>query len=373
MRRFYFVILVFHVFCMPLFGQVNYYQKDSSVYMNVELLSGNDLRNSRFCQLMDDGRLISFNPYEVSEYGFEDGRVYISKEIQIAGSPERVFLERLVNGSTALYYYRGENIKLFFLEKDTLGLVELPKYEAGTGKSYKDNLLEITDDCSGAKKAVRVASYSKTALTNYFKRYYSGQFFPQFKYGLFIGGEAAKLIAVKSNENAEISQLDFLHDPGFSFGFFLDYPLLMSNYSFHSEVFYSQHGFSSQKSVQNKDIFFIANVSTLSLPVLIRYSLPTKRIQPFFNAGGIFSYNMNNENFIYETLISENIIEGNMIEESTLISNYQMGYSVGGGLESRFGFKNTLFLELRYNHQMGMPRTGSLNTSTVNILTGIGF
>ncbi|MBT3208489.1 MAG: hypothetical protein HN704_07245 [Bacteroidetes bacterium] len=76
-------------------GQNEYFATDSSKSIGINLIDGGDLTNSRMCQVKNGAQTTKYSPYELKEFGFKDGRVYISKEIQIADSSIRVFLKRL--------------------------------------------------------------------------------------------------------------------------------------------------------------------------------------------------------------------------------------------------------------------------------------
>ena len=62
--------------------------------------------------------ILKYTPYEVNEFGFKNGRIYISKYIY-PDSIQKVFLERFKKGKATLHYYRNKGGKIFFLEKET--------------------------------------------------------------------------------------------------------------------------------------------------------------------------------------------------------------------------------------------------------------
>lgn len=373
MRKFHYLLLLFISLGITAHGQnFSYYSTSSVTFVNVKLFDSGDLNNSKFIRVKKNGELIQYTPYEVNEYGFKDGRIYVSKEIQIPDAPEKVFLERLVKGDVTLYYYKGKNTKMFFIENDSLGLFELPKYEQDNNKSYKDELVKITANCPQAGKAVSLLHYRKKPLSNFLKRYNNCDLFPEFKYGLLLGSEIAKLVSGNNSELNELKEIDLKFDHGFAFGIFLDYPLAMSDFLLHSEVFYSHHRYVFFNSTPGKDFDFAATTSTLHIPLLIRFSPPKQNFQPFLNAGGVMSFNIRNRSFISETSKSENLIDIRLIEEKS-IAPYQIGLSAGGGMEYRLNHKNFVFFELRYTRQLGFPEFGYLSPTAFNLFTGIGF
>ena len=212
-------------------------------------------------------------------------------------------------------------------------LIELPKRNADD-KKYNDELSDITNDCPNVADASILTEYNKQSLTNLFKRYNKCELkpFPHFKYGLTVGYEFARLVPSGNNDNEIIKSFDFTDDGGFTIGLFLDNPILVSNFSLHTEFYFSKHGYSYSKSNDNKDVDFVANLTSFKMPLLIRYEYPSDNIRPFVNLGPIVSYNIKNETLMYEAIINENIIELNNMNNAPGIADIQLGYSIGGGI-----------------------------------------
>ena len=280
------IILFSLILTIQTSGQRNYYyDKDSIKHdVGVRLQYGSDLINSKFCQIKRGSSVYKYGPSEIYEYGFKDGRIYVSKEITIFDSVQKVFLEHLVKGKTNLYYLKGKGFRTFFLEKDDTFKVEIPK------KDYKDetigfneSLSNITSDCQNVSDATKLASYGKKSLSKLITRYNKCELkpFPHFRYGLNIGYEFTKLIIPKGNEYQYINYLDFKYDGGFLIGLFADYPISVSDFSLHTEINFSKHGFSYNKLVETKDIDFVSNIFTMKLPILLRYEYPLNKIRPF--------------------------------------------------------------------------------------------
>ncbi len=356
------------------YGQNEYYSKDSTLSVGIKLVDRGDIFNSKTCRVKKGDTIIDYSPYEVKEYGFKDGRIYLSKEIQISDSLKKVFLERLTKGEITLYYYKNDNIKTFFLEKENSSIVEIPKRIEGE-LSYKKQLLNITNECSNVAGASELVRYNKKSLTKLISRYNDCELkpFPHFKYGFTIGYELAKLIPLPGSQTGNVNYFDFKYDAGYTIGLFIDNPILVSDFSLHTELFYSRHGFSYNKLVDNQDIDFVTNVSSLKLPVLIRYAYPSNKFRPFLNIGGVIAFNIKNDSKVYETTISDKTIIINDVQKITLINDNQIGYSFGGGTEYRLGNKNSIFFELSYCKYYGLSDSESIKVSEIKFTTGISF
>lgn len=65
---------------------------------------------------------IKYAPDDILAYRYNDGKYFISKEI----SGKKVFLEFLIKGKISVYFLRDRNGDHYFIEKEGLGLAELP-------------------------------------------------------------------------------------------------------------------------------------------------------------------------------------------------------------------------------------------------------
>lgn len=368
----YCITFLFSLLPTLFFGQEEYFSTDTTSTHGIKLVDGGDLINSQFCQVKKGAKTIQYTPYEVKEFGFKDGRVYISKEIQIADSSKRVFLERLKKGNTTLFYYSGKGLKTFFIQKDSTLFVEIPKQD--TEEDYSTQLYNLTKDCLNVSDACKLVSYNKKSLSKFITRYNKCEIkpFPHFRYGLLFGYEFSRLI-LSSEHNDHLEYFDYKSDGDFSIGFFLDNPILVSDFSLHLELQFSRHGYSYYALVDNKDQDFVANFTSLNVPLQLRYTYPSNKIRPFLNVGIMGTYFIKNEINQYETIINETIIEINDTEIKSMIGDFQLGYVIGGGLEYKLNFKKSLFFELRYSNQYNQGDYEFHGNSILSVLTGINF
>lgn len=57
-----------------------------------------------------------YYPGSIVAYRFTPGKYYVSRMVTIEEAPRNVFLEYLIEGGLALYYYRTELYTYYFLE-----------------------------------------------------------------------------------------------------------------------------------------------------------------------------------------------------------------------------------------------------------------
>ena len=359
------------------FSQNNYYVTDSTTAIGSKIESGGSIQNSKVCCVIENGKSIWYTPYQVKEYGLKDGSVYVAKDVFINDSIKRVFLERFIFQNVTLYYYRGNNIKTFFVEKYKMPLLEIPRI-SNENKTYKESLRDIMSDCLNISDAIKVVRYNKTGLKKLFSRYKecSSKSFPFFKFGLKVGYEALRLEET-GNTIVNLNQIDFKYEGSPTVGAFIDWPILLSDFSLYLEAYYSKHKYSYSKTTQDDDIDYIANVSSIKIPILLKYTCPSKKLMPYINGGMIFAYNIKNESALFDSKFELNTVKDNIQEimgnVSPLISKEQLGYSIGGGVEYKLNYKRSLFLDLRYSNLVGLSDGNKFNSSIIHLSTGINF
>lgn len=81
-------------------------------------------------KVSDETPEVHYSPYDIKGYRFENGKYYISKEINY----ERFFLEFLIHGKVNIYYLRDDIGDRYFIEKEEIGFKEIP---------YKEEIKDI--------------------------------------------------------------------------------------------------------------------------------------------------------------------------------------------------------------------------------------
>lgn len=367
-------ILLFIILLTPydLFSQSGYYSTDSTTFYGANVLAGNDRQNARICRVEREGEILEFTPDEISEYGFDDGRVFVSRTIQGEEANYKVFLERITNGNVTLYYFKGKKVKTYFLEKDSTLFVELPKKD--DEKSYKDKLIAITGDCSSVSEAGKFVKYKKRSLSKFIQRYNACELkpFPHFRFGAIVGYEYAKIL-LSNGAIDNFQYFDYDYDRGLAFGIFMEQPIFVSDFSLYVELNYVKHGYSYNRLLDSKDLDFVANLSSLKFPLMLRYRVPTNKVRPYANLGFIGTYNLDNTYTLYDSRILENTIELGEELGDAFYDSFQLGYCLGAGVEFKIYSKYSLFIEFRYFKQNWLihpKRTGNQN---FGIFTGINF
>ena len=339
----------------------DYYQTDSATVIGVKLIGGRDENNCQFVSVKRGKEIVKLFPDEVREYGFADGRIYFSKELNIDNAMKRVFLEKLVDGKMTLYYYKGKS-KLFFMERDSI-FSELTKRDASGRKHYRETLQALGVDCEYTGSFARRTWYNRYYMKRFGKRYYNCmEIYRPVRFGIVGGWDFTGYSMLKDAWGIESIPTGSF----FTFGAFADIPILQSRVSFHPEIFYLKQAYSlihtlSESNLLEKEC--ITNIESYSIPLLIRYTWWKGKWNPYMNLGMTWQHYSRLENSVFTAIISSGILYAQKIEPKLSPSkNAIMG---GVGVWCKINRRNAVFVEARtvYNKYK----------YTYNIFAGINF
>ena len=178
---------------------------------------------------------------------------------------------------------------------------------------------------------------------------------------------------MSSYDNVFFRRFNFNYDPGYSLGAFIDGPIMVSDFSVHLEAAFSIHHFLFNYNENNTDYDFSGDLSAIQVPLLIRYTIPAKKVRPFINAGIVETINLKNDYSIYSATIGESVIEIDKVNELSRFDDYHFGYCAGAGIELKRNYRQSLFFELRISKLHGISGSKTVNLSNINFTTGINF
>lgn len=98
-----------------------------------------DLFMGSLCRFKNKNNIITdYNPSTLAAYRFKDSKYFISKVI----NGKKAFLEFLINGQVNVYYLRDEQGDHYFLEKEGIGISEIPNNISYIYRDEKKYLLD---------------------------------------------------------------------------------------------------------------------------------------------------------------------------------------------------------------------------------------
>jgi len=366
-------------------GQVDYFKRNGELNYNITLVKGDNLHNFQYCERVVNDSIIRMSPDSVVEYGFDDGRVFVSRDIVVndSGIIAKVFLQRLVDGETRLYYYKGDPLKqgkirkLFFIEGENIGFQKLDK-TSKVNKGFRDQLKSAASNCDISEQWIRKTNFTKGSLSKWFNINNLCQpvYFPKVKINVFSGLKISSFkIQNGSNSNSTslIINADFNTNFAFYYGALIDIPIFTTPFSLGTGIGFYQTAVSASLKAGNIEYEFIINQSTFQVPVILRYMNSNPKTRPFFNIGFSYSNNFRNESLMQTSIVNNTIVSDFETIPIQLVSDVQWGLIFGVGVQHQITKRNALFMEARYTTEKSDGVDQFINKTGLEITVGVNF
>lgn len=308
----------------------------------------------------------TYLPQDLKEFQISDDDVYVTKTIQDNDTTlNTYFLLRLTSGEQNLYMLKTKEEKRFFGEANE-ALRELPK------ESYKDTISAMMDRTDWGR-VFPLVRHNRKSLTRFYylqnNSYYG--VIPSFRKGL-IYGKSNGSIRIEDLEDKAIS---IKNKKSTFFGAFIDFPMgLKPNWSMNIQAYYHENNFSLYQKQPDKDLDFVINTTSITVPLLVKYRSTSRTLRGFVGAGASFTYYLKRENQLLTITKTEGYFETSRTPLNS-INKYKVAALLGAGMECSIFPKYLLGLELRYNAGIGVLRTHaeSHSLSELQFITSIWF
>jgi hypothetical protein len=350
---------------------------DSDYYIKgpkkiVEQLSDYGKNNFRGCYPKGKGEDFYYTADQVSEFGFNDGKVYLSSFITIDSLTQKVFLRRLVKGNSTLFYYAEGFHKYFFVSMNSNKLILVKK---GRKNEFRKTFSELYDSCSSIKKNCFRADYtpkSLSVITEQFNNCKPG-FLPVKQPGVKIGYFNDQLTPVKNSGIQYLSFIKFGNSPALMFSLYYNFPINYSRFSFQPEIGLEFN--ESTGSYEESGIYADAKVTSTSIviPLIVKYMLPGPSFSMFFSSGLANNIYVKNNNTFLVASGNSNSVQIEAVIKDGLMSNFSLGYSLEVGFLIPAGVRNSIELEIRHMSFYGIGTDANINSSQTGILLGYNF
>lgn len=347
----------------------SYIETDSSKSTGGKILFSTERDNNAFIKLKLKTGTVTYTPEQLTGYGVIGKSSYVAKTILVNGTERKVFLNKRVNGTLSLYSYRSRDFDAFFLEAKDKNLI--PLLDDGQ-EGYRTLLSSYLDSCAHAARNVKWVRYRPSSLTRLLTQFNScsSKPFPRLKLGAVVGYGTSNVF-MGPDYFGPISSYNWKTDySSFVVGVTGDFPINSGYVSLHTDVLLSRSQFNtvSQSGAVVTDIVY--NSSSIDVPVLVRYRLPTPGWRPFVNAGLQASFNLNTKGNIYTSTFDQDVVTTSTTEVK-ILPGLTWGVAAGLGIEYDLLSRNAVFVELRLARAYG--GSDSLQKDQVLILTGFTF
>ena len=338
---------------------------------------GKNDQNSKSCIFysgLDNARHV-YSPDEIKAYRIENSKYYVARDIMIENARQRAFLEYLVDGIVDLYYLKDALEEYYFIEKDTslvaLSNKEVKVFREGDGirtndkeftknsNQYKGMLLFLFQDSPGLKNKIEATSFEYKSLVRITREYHESvckdyscidftRTTKQKLYLEFSGGLINTWMGLKtSNDKAydirpyagiQLRFIPFKDLTSWNVLTGLSYSTNILEGDFDNNLFYYSN---------TKTYHIYTRYAILRIPITFQYSLPAKRLQPYFSLSYVNVFLINEESTLLRT--------GDGIPQEDFLADqpgYEYGFSAGLGLKYNLKKGNYFFLKNEFEYRL---------------------
>ena len=296
-----------------------YYIKNGNVVSGIAFERANRVQRAERLiipqQRLHDARV--FYPSDIEEYGFPDGRRFISAEITLYGNTKKVFLQEILNlDSIIVFVYPMRGNDYFFLQRDGSGLAELIRDEEEFWNLFRNSSCpEISAYIDGRR--MRGLTYRRIRI---YQRAYTEcntNLFPRFRFG------------ISTETGLEFKSIKYLsrsRSPLFSIGVFAQIPI-DECFSFRPEVIY--------------------RFNAVQLPMVFRYSFNYKRGNriPYIDLGLLAEFKTSPE--------EEIVLDSGQILANSRTNPFRYGLVLGAGMEFKLRSGHSIYTGIRFRYLEG--------------------
>jgi hypothetical protein len=329
--------------------------------------------NSGQCKFMtlSDSTAHVYHPGEIKAFRFNEGKYFISREIQVNDKMQMVFLEWLIKGKASILTYSPMRSRRYFLLTESDSLYELlnttKNIEEGRSTyivqkhEYIVTLKIQFKDCPSISKDIEGLALTSNSLIKITKEY-NDKTCPGEKCLLFEDkNRKVKLQAGLSLSNI-YSQLNLNNGTdekvslSKSMGVGLDInvtnlPLLSPKFSLSSQIMYYGILYRYESPFFSwMDEKRLYHINYLRIPFQLNYKLLYKKFTPFISAGFTtdirFGYKQFDKYLV--DFITLNYYKYNSIKPIT--KYFQTGLNAGFGIQYQLSDKATVKMKFDYEH-----------------------
>lgn len=342
-------------------------------------------KNNKSCIFKGEQEEREYYPNEIFGFGYGNDKLFLSQIV------ENSFVEVLVLGEISLYKSKDK----YHLKKDT-SIYDLESFseevvidgEVRIRENYRWHGITsylISDCINNTDRVVSSITLDEKSLTKLIVKYNKckGSDFLEFKvskpwikydFGATVGLMRSEIRI--TNKSGSISYLDDSYssiDPSVGVLFGISSPRIIEKFAFQGEFHFTKSSYSSLVVLNSSSIKYYdtyIDLSTLSVPLSLKYSFPEKKYGLYLQGGINYDYHIRSDT----KLLSESVT-GNMVytfpERSAFeINKNQIGYWGGIGiLKSYQKFKASI--TIRYFEMPALNKTGDFNASNSRILINL--
>ncbi|SNR41194.1 porin family protein [Hymenobacter mucosus] len=286
--------------------------------------SRGERRNATVCRFRpsSDAAVTEYTPAQLRGYGFTSGREYQSQTLPTAGKTQ-VFVQALVVGKTSLYRYADQDDTEFYYAQAAPGTALLPLVQSDTTVveynqqthaetktrtrvyPFRNVLWTIMADCPAVQTTLTRTELAESQLVKVFSAYNVCKGGEQrvtqrpktrLRFAVLGGGYQAD---VDFNGNIE-KELHSSMRPSYGIGIQLHPGSFNQHLSIVAQAIYVEQEYSAAYTGTGSlgsgyERTLQVNLSSVRVPLLLRYSLTRGPVRPYIQGGGVFAVHTKHE------------------------------------------------------------------------------
>lgn len=316
-----------------------------------------------------------FTPNELTGYRFTDSKYYVSKEVDIEGQTELLFLEFLINGVVDVYYYRDELGEDYLIDDGSGNLYELRNDKEEVvknqvrylkeSKEYVGVLKAIFRESPMVFKKVDNINLNHKSLINVSRDYHNEvcddqecivyeKKLPKSEkaFGIVLGFYGMSISGINDSFISE-RESGFTTYPAIGLYYKVNMPYFNERCFFLYEGTYSRGRLSTSYAADpGNGLIYINSIDLIhdsfNNLVVIKYEFPKGKVKPTFQIGMFAKYLFGAD---YTRTREARFAWGDtnyvFVDDDIPFSSFDFGINTGVGLKSEV-FGKELYLDIRY-------------------------
>ena len=338
-------------------------------------------KNYESCIFKNEQGETEYYPPQILGFGYVNDKYFSSQIIQNS------FVEVLVTGQISLYKFKDK----YLVKKDTsLYDLELTSEQVeidgkiGTKKNsrWRGLLIYLISDCledpSSLSSKIRYDEKSLTQLLVTYNKcngeayteYKASKPWTRFEFGASLGVTKSEInIADKSQVFSYLDDSYRSVNPSIGLLIAISSPRISERVAFQGEIHFIKSAYSSlvelgSVSTEYNDTYI--DLSTLSVPLSLKYSFPEKRCGWYLQGGISYEYHLNADTRLLSEYVAGNVVNTSSERSAFEVNDNQLGYWGGiGVLKSYRKFKGSI--SIRYFQMPAFNKTEGFSANNNRI------
>jgi hypothetical protein len=364
MRKLLIPVILWLIFLSHAYGQSDF-RYGFIITLGSDTVKGqldfrSNAKNYVSCLFRDNQGAREYYPNQIKAFGYENDKFFS------AGVVDNAFVEVLVAGDISLYKYKEH----FLIRKGDQLHTLIPKKEVtddnGQSSKVNDNrwrglIIWMINDClqnpSKYTDRLDIREQNLTELVTRYNRCRGNQFienkvskpWTKFESGIAAGATLTRLrVNDKSGYFPYLSQSYLSPDAEIGGLVAISSPRISERIAFQSEIYFRKSAFSGyvEKRGTSNDYFdTYVNLTTLSLPLSVKYTFPGKRSHWYVRGGIAFDHHLQNRSKLLSEMEANGVVFTFPEEVAFEVRKNAFGFQGGFGWLKNFpGFRSGITL-----------------------------